>query len=53
MDCQWNYQEQPEHGTNSLPNKKGFNAKHGRNSRGMGSQGLRPGSDAAPLMCRT
>ena len=38
MDSQWNYQEQPEHALTSYL-KKGYNAKHGRNSRGMGSQG--------------
>ena len=42
MDSQGNYQEQSEHAqtTCSYLGKKGYNAKHGRNSRGMGSRGL-------------
>lgn len=39
MDSQWNYQEQPEHvQTIVVTWQKGYNPKHGRNSRGMGSQ---------------
>ena len=49
MNSQWNYQEQPEHAQTSYLTKRlqftamitlHFNAKHGRNSRGMGPQGL-------------